>query len=62
MQREYSHRLEELGAEVVIGPFREWIYYSTHRFTRDSKWKKDTKGIIKSKIQGLGQDVIASSC
>ncbi len=56
-----ANRLEELGAEVVIGPFSEWIYYSTHRFTRDSKWKKDTKGIIKSKIQGLGQDVIASS-
>ena len=56
-----ASRLEDLGLEVVIGPFSEWIYYSTHRFTRDSRWKKDTKGIIKSKIQGLGQDVIASS-
>ena len=56
-----ANRLEDLGLEVVIGPFSEWIYYSTHRFTRDSKWKKDTKGIIKSKIQGLGQDVISSS-
>ena len=48
-----ANRLEDLGLEVVIGPFSEWIYYSTHRFTRDSKWKKDTKGIIKSKIQGF---------
>jgi predicted CoA-substrate-specific enzyme activase len=56
-----ANRLEDLGVEVVIGPFSEWIYYSTHRFTRDSRWKNDTKGIIKSKIQGLGQDVIASS-
>ncbi|HBE40090.1 MAG TPA: hypothetical protein DDW27_02595, partial [Bacteroidales bacterium] len=56
-----ANRLEDLGLEVVIGPFSEWIYYSTHRFTRDSKWKRDTKGIIKSRIQGLGQDVIANS-
>jgi len=56
-----ANRLEDLGLEVVVGPFSEWIYYSTHRFTRDSKWKRDTKGIIKSKIQGFGQDVIAGS-
>jgi predicted nucleotide-binding protein (sugar kinase/HSP70/actin superfamily) len=56
-----ANRLEDLGVEVVIGPFAEWIYYSTYRFTRDSIWKNDIKGIIKSKIQGVGQDVIASS-
>ena len=53
-----ANRLEDLGVEVVIGPFSEWIYYSTYRFTRDSRWKNDTKGIIKSKIQGFGQDFI----
>jgi predicted CoA-substrate-specific enzyme activase len=56
-----ANRLEDLGVEVVIGPFSEWIYYSTYRFTRDSRWKGDTKGVIKSKIQGLGQDIIAWS-
>jgi predicted nucleotide-binding protein (sugar kinase/HSP70/actin superfamily) len=56
-----SNRLEELGVEVVVAPFSEWIYYSTYRFTRDSKWKNDKKGIIKSKIQGLGQDLVAAS-
>jgi predicted CoA-substrate-specific enzyme activase len=56
-----SNRLEDLGVEVVVAPFSEWIYYSTYRFTRDSRWKNDTKGIIKSKIQGLGQDIIADS-
>jgi predicted CoA-substrate-specific enzyme activase len=56
-----ANRLEELGVEVVVGPFAEWIYYSTYRFTRDSRWKNDQKGIIKSKIQGFGQDVIANS-
>lgn len=54
-----ANRLEDLGVEVVVGPFSEWIYYSTYRFTRDSRWKKDRKGVIKSKIQGFGQDVIA---
>ena len=56
-----ANRLEDLGVEVVIGPFAEWIYYSTYRFTRDSWWKNDKKGVIKSKIQGFGQDVIANT-
>ncbi len=56
-----ANRLEDLGVEVLIGPFSEWIYYSTYRFTRDSRWKNDPKGVIKSKIQGLGQDIIAAS-
>jgi len=56
-----ANRLEDLGVEVVIGPFSEWITYSTHRFARDSRWKGDKKGLIKSKIQGLGQEIIAAS-
>ena len=56
-----SGRLEDLGVEVVVAPFSEWISYSTYRFTRDSIWKNDKKGVIKSKIQGFGQEVIASS-
>ena len=56
-----ANRLEDLGVEVLIAPFSEWIVYSTYRFTRDSIWKNDIKGIIKSKIQGVGQEVIAAS-
>jgi predicted CoA-substrate-specific enzyme activase len=56
-----ANRLEDLGVEVNIGPFSEWILYSTYRFTRDSRWRNDKKGIIKSKIQAIGQDVIAAS-
>jgi predicted CoA-substrate-specific enzyme activase len=56
-----SNRLEDLGIEVLVAPFSEWISYSTYRFTRDSRWKNDKKGILKSKIQGIGQDAIASS-
>ena len=56
-----SNRLEELGVEIVVAPFSEWITYSTYRFTRDSKWKNDKTGVLKSKIQGMGQEVIAAS-
>ena len=56
-----ANRLEELGVEVLVGPIAEWITYSTHRFTRDSRWKNDTRGIIKSKIQGIGQEIIEES-
>ncbi len=53
-----SNRLEDLGLEVVIGPFSEWITYSTYRYTRDSRWKNDLGGVIKSSIQSVGQEVI----
>lgn len=55
-----ANRLEDLGVEVLIGPFSEWITYSTYRYTRDSKWKNDRKGILKSMIQGLGQEAIVN--
>ena len=55
-----SNRLEDLGVEVVVGPFSEWVIYSTYRFTRDSRWKNDKRGIIKSRIQGAGQSIIAN--
>jgi predicted CoA-substrate-specific enzyme activase len=54
-----ANKLEDLGLEILIGSFAEWINYSTFRFTRDSRWKNDNKGIIRSKIQALGQDFIA---
>ena len=51
-------RLENLGAETLMAPFAEWINYSTHRYKRDSRWKEDTKGKIKSRIQGIFQHYI----
>jgi predicted CoA-substrate-specific enzyme activase len=50
-------RLEELGVETLLTPFSEWLSYSTYRYSRDSKWKKDTRGLMKSKFQGLAQQV-----
>jgi predicted CoA-substrate-specific enzyme activase len=56
-----ANRLQELGVEISISPFSEWLNYSTYRFTRDSRWKNDNKGIFKSKIQEFGQYIIAAS-
>ena len=49
-------KLENLGAETVMAPVREWISYSTYRYWRDSIWKSDWKGLLKSKIQQIFQD------
>ena len=49
-------RLERFGAETWIAGFAEWLTYSTIRYTRDSKWKGDYGGIIKSRIQEFMQN------
>ncbi len=46
-------RLERLGAETLMSPFIEWMTYSTLRYTRDSLWKRDAMGYLRSKIQSL---------
>ncbi|HLO60899.1 MAG TPA: acyl-CoA dehydratase activase [Bacteroidales bacterium] len=50
-------RLEELGTETVIAPFSEWITYSTYRYTRDSIWKRSSKGYVKSQLQRIVQEI-----
>jgi predicted nucleotide-binding protein (sugar kinase/HSP70/actin superfamily) len=52
-------RLEQLGLETLISPFSEWIEYSTYRYTRDSIWKGDRKGNLKSRIQNISQHVVS---
>ena len=52
-------KLEALGAETVVAPFTEWLVYSTYRYIRDSKWKRDVRGLIKSRIQAYSQVVSA---
>ncbi len=52
-------RLEKFGAETWIAPFAEWLSYSTIRYTRDSKWKGDFKGVVKSKLQEYFQEQTA---
>jgi len=48
-------RLESLGAETLMAPFSEWLIYSTYRYGRDSKWKGEYLGVLKSKIQQFSQ-------
>ncbi len=52
-------RLEKFGAETFIAPFSEWLSYSTYRYSRDSLWKSDYKGFLKSKIQEYSQNISA---
>jgi predicted nucleotide-binding protein (sugar kinase/HSP70/actin superfamily) len=47
--------------ETLLSPFAEWLSYSTYRYGRDSKWKNDVRGFIKSKIQGIAQHLSAES-
>jgi predicted nucleotide-binding protein (sugar kinase/HSP70/actin superfamily) len=51
-------KLERLGAETLMGPVRDWVSYSTWRFTRDSRRKGRLWGFARSKLQGLLQHVI----
>ncbi|MBN2051419.1 MAG: hypothetical protein JW760_13285 [Spirochaetales bacterium] len=51
-------RLEAIGAETIIAPFREWITYSTYRYERDSRWKGEWKGIFKAKLQRFVSDAL----
>ncbi len=54
-------RLERLGAEVLMSPFIEWMTYSTLRYTRDSIWKRDTGGYMRSRIQSLFTHAVMGS-
>ena len=52
-------KLEALGAETIMSPVREWIAYSSYRWYRDSLFKGDWIGLVKSRIQETLQDAIA---
>ena len=51
-------KLERLGAETLMAPVRDWINYSTWRFSRDTRRKGRVCGFARSKLQGLLQRVI----
>ncbi len=52
------NKLERLGAEILISPVRDWVSYSTYRFTRDSRRKGRPWGFVRSKLQALLQGFI----
>ena len=52
-------RLEKFGAETLVSGFAQFLVYFTIRYMRDSKWKGDYKGMLKSKIQEFTQTMSA---
>jgi len=48
-------KLEKLGAETLIAPIREWLHYSAYRYRRDSRWERNIKGILISRLQEFFQ-------
>jgi predicted CoA-substrate-specific enzyme activase len=50
-------RLEKFGAETLIAGFAQFLVYFTTRYLRDSKWKGDYRGILKSRIQEFTQNI-----
>jgi predicted CoA-substrate-specific enzyme activase len=53
-------RLENLGAETVMSPVREWIELSSMRYLEESGWRRDVPKVIKAGIQGFFQRRIGS--
>jgi predicted nucleotide-binding protein (sugar kinase/HSP70/actin superfamily) len=51
-------RLEALGAETYMGPARDWVSYSTWRFSRDSRRRGRVGSLLKSRLQGFFQDKV----
>ena len=48
-------RLENLGAEIIMAPVREWIELSSMRYLQESRWRGETGNVIKAWIQGYFQ-------
>ncbi len=51
-------KLEELGMETLMGPVRDWISYSTYRFTRDSRRKGKPLEYARSRLQAFLQQAV----
>jgi predicted nucleotide-binding protein (sugar kinase/HSP70/actin superfamily) len=48
-------RLEDLGAETVMAPVREWIELSSMRYLEESRWRGDGVKALRAWIQGYFQ-------
>jgi len=44
-------KIENLGGEVWVAPFSEWLFYTNHRFKEDSWRKKDYLAFLKILLQ-----------
>ncbi|UCF96113.1 MAG: hypothetical protein JSV89_13115 [Spirochaetaceae bacterium] len=52
-------RLENLGAETMMAPVREWIELSTVRYREESTWRGEILNVVKARIQGYFQNQIS---
>jgi predicted CoA-substrate-specific enzyme activase len=48
-------KLEELGIEVKLASFSEWIDYTSYTYKLDSRYRRDYQGVFKSLIQEFYQ-------
>jgi len=53
-------RLENLGAETVMAPMREWIELSSVRYREESGWRGEILNVVKATIQAYFQHRIGS--
>ena len=54
-------RLEELGAETVMAPVREWVELSSRRWAEESGWRREPLGVVRARIQAWFQHRIGRS-
>lgn len=50
-------RLEKFGGETIIAGMAQFLVYFTIRYLRDSRWKGDYRGILKSRLQEIAQNI-----
>jgi len=53
-------RLENLGAETIMAPMREWIELSSVRYREESGWRGEILNVVKATIQAYFQHRIGS--
>jgi predicted nucleotide-binding protein (sugar kinase/HSP70/actin superfamily) len=55
-----KQRLENLGAETMVAPMREWLELSSVRYREESSWRGEILNGVKARIQGYFQHQISS--
>jgi predicted CoA-substrate-specific enzyme activase len=53
-------RLEDLGAETIMAPAREWIELASVRWAQESGWRGEVLNVVKAKLQGFFQHQIGA--
>ncbi len=54
-----ARRLQELGAQIVMAPTRDWVACATQRYAQESCWRGHYPEALKAAVQGFFQERIA---